>query len=43
MMASSFSTYAPNDMNLIDKLEKNNIEIIAQPLEKILQDSSMGY
>ena len=31
---SSFSTYAPNDMNLIDKLEKNNIEIIAQPLEK---------
>ena len=31
---SNFSTYAPNDLNLIDKLEKNNIEIIAQPLEK---------
>ncbi len=29
-----FSTYAPNDLSLIDKLEKNNIEIIAQPLEK---------
>ena len=34
---SNFSTYAPNDLNLIDKLEKNNIEIIAQPLEKTLQ------
>ena len=31
---SSFSTYSPNDPGLIDKLEKNNIEIIAQPLEK---------
>ena len=29
-----FSTYSPNDLSLIDKLEKNNIEIIAQPLEK---------
>ena len=29
-----FSTYSPNDPSLIDKLEKNNIEIIAQPLEK---------
>ena len=31
---TSFSTYSPNDPGLIDKLEKNNIEIIAQPLEK---------
>ena len=31
---SSFTTYSPNDLGLIDKLEKNNIEIIAQPLEK---------
>ena len=31
-----FSTYSPNDLSLIDKLEKNNIEIIAQPLEKTL-------
>ena len=31
---SNFSTYAPNDLGLIDKLEKNNIEIIAQPIEK---------
>jgi cell division protease FtsH len=31
----NFSTYSPNDLGLIDKLEKNNIEIIAQPLEKI--------
>ena len=29
-----FSTYSPNDPSLIGKLEKNNIEIIAQPLEK---------
>ena len=29
-----FSTYSPNDLSLIDKLEKNKIEIIAQPLEK---------
>ena len=29
-----FSTYSPNDPSLINKLEKNNIEIIAQPLEK---------
>ena len=33
-MVHFFSTYAPNDLSLIDKLEKNNIEIIAQPLEK---------
>ena len=31
---SSFTTYSPNDLGLIDKLEKNNIEIIAQPLRK---------
>ena len=31
---TQFSTYSPNDLSLIDKLEKNNIEIIAQPLEK---------
>ncbi len=31
---SIFSTYSPNDPGLIEKLEKNNIEIIAQPLEK---------
>ncbi|MAI29788.1 MAG: cell division protein FtsH [Rickettsiales bacterium] len=31
---SNFTTYSPNDLGLIDKLEKNNIEIIAQPLEK---------
>ncbi len=31
---SFFSTYAPNDMNLIEKLEKNNVEIIALPLDK---------
>ena len=31
---SSFSTYAPNDLGLIEKLEKNNVEIIALPLEK---------
>ena len=31
---TSFSTYSPNDPGLIDKLEKNNIEIVAQPLEK---------
>ena len=31
---SVFSTYSPNDPGLIAKLEKNNIEIIAQPLEK---------
>ena len=31
---SVFSTYSPNDPGLIEKLEKNNIEIIAQPLEK---------
>ena len=30
---TSFSTYAPNDLSLIDKLEKNNVEIIALPLE----------
>ena len=30
----SFSTYSPNDPGLIDKLENNNVEIIAQPLEK---------
>ena len=29
-----FTTYSPNDPGLIEKLEKNNIEIIAQPLEK---------
>ncbi len=29
-----FSTYAPNDMNLIEKLEKNNVEINALPLDK---------
>ena len=31
---SFFSTYAPNDMSLIEKLEKNNVEIIAMPLDK---------
>ena len=31
---ANFSTYSPNDLGLIDKLEKNNIEIIAQPLKK---------
>ncbi|MAI76282.1 MAG: cell division protein FtsH [Pelagibacteraceae bacterium TMED65] len=31
---SLFSTYAPNDMSLIEKLEKNNVEIIALPLDK---------
>ena len=31
---SNFSTYSPNDLGLIDKLEKNKIEIIAQPIEK---------
>ena len=31
---SYFSTYAPNDTNLIEKLEKNNVEIIALPLDK---------
>ncbi len=31
---SFFSTYAPNDMNLIEKLENNNVEIIALPLDK---------
>ena len=30
---SSFSTYAPNDLSLIDKLEKSNVEIIVMPLE----------
>ncbi|MEE2695123.1 MAG: ATP-dependent zinc metalloprotease FtsH [Pseudomonadota bacterium] len=29
-----FSTYAPNDIGLIEKLEKNSVEIIAVPLEK---------
>ncbi len=31
---SFFSTYAPNDMNLIEKLEKNSVEINALPLDK---------
>ncbi len=30
----SFVTYSPGDLNLIDKLEKSNIEIIAFPLDK---------
>ncbi len=30
---SLFSTYAPNDLSLIDKLEKSNVEIIVMPLE----------
>ena len=30
---SLFSTYSPGDLNLIDRLEKNNIEIIAKPLD----------
>ena len=29
-----FTTYAPNDLNLIEKLEKNNVEINALPLDK---------
>ena len=29
-----FSTYSPNDMNLIEKLEKNSVEINALPLDK---------
>ena len=31
---SMFTTYAPNDLNLIEKLEKNNVEINALPLDK---------
>ena len=31
---SSFKTYSPNDLNLIDKLDANNVEIIAMPTEK---------
>ena len=31
---SYFSTYSPNDMNLIEKLENNNVEINALPLDK---------
>ncbi len=31
---SFFTTYAPNDLNLIEKLEKNNVEINAMPLDK---------
>ncbi len=31
---SYFSTYSPNDMNLIEKLEKNSVEINALPLDK---------
>mgnify|MGYP001280660735 CR=1 FL=1 len=31
---STFTTYAPNDLSLIDKLEKNNVEINALPLDK---------
>ncbi len=31
---SFFTTYAPNDLNLIEKLEKNNVEINASPLDK---------
>ena len=31
---SYFSTYSPNDMNLIEKLEKNGVEINALPLDK---------
>ena len=31
---SYFTTFAPNDTNLIEKLEKNNVEIIALPLDK---------
>jgi cell division protease FtsH len=30
---SSFATYSPGDLNLIDKLQKSNIEIIAFPLD----------
>ena len=30
---SSFVTYSPGDLNLIDKLQKSNIEIIAFPLD----------
>ncbi len=30
---SFFSTYSPNDMNLIEKLEKNSVEINALPLD----------
>ncbi len=30
---SSFSTFTPGDLNMIDKLEKNNVEIIAIPPE----------
>jgi len=31
---SFFTTYSPNDLSLIDKLERNNVEIIAMPMEK---------
>ena len=31
---SYFSTYSPNDLNLIEKLEKNGVEINALPLDK---------
>ena len=30
---SLFTTYSPNDLSLIDKLEKNSVEIIAMPLD----------
>ena len=30
---SKFVTYSPNDLSLIDKLEKNSVEIIAKPVE----------
>ena len=31
---SYFSTYSPNDLNLIEKLEKNGVEINALPLRQ---------
>ncbi len=30
---SLFTTYSPNDLSLIDKLEKNSVEILAMPLD----------
>tara|TARA_B100001027_G_scaffold78886_1_gene53908 strand:+ start:11859 stop:13778 length:1920 start_codon:yes stop_codon:yes gene_type:complete len=30
---AKFVTYSPNDLSLIDKLEKNSVEIIAKPVE----------
>ena len=31
---AKFATYSPNDLSLIDKLEKNSVEIIAKPVDR---------